>query len=218
MENSEEIQMQIHSALNHLGIIEPGEIAVTVKSGIVTLAGTVTTFDQKDKIEQITLNVNGVKAIINNIVLGDSDKAYDFLIANEANHILIERNTLNIVDLSIQIEEGCITLNGVAASDSERLAAAKYIVGVPHLKGIINNITVKDDGVVVKKEVLNRVLSKHPELKKDAIRVEVSGNRVIIEGNCASLYEKELAERIIRKAPGVKEVYNRIEIPRNNRC
>ena len=51
--------------------VKGGALKVDVQQGVVTLGGTVETQRQKDKATKLAKKVNGVKQVVNNIVLKD---------------------------------------------------------------------------------------------------------------------------------------------------
>src|SRR5258708_24419529 len=63
----EQIQRDVLEELNWDAPVQPNEIGVAVKDGIVTLTGWVDSFTKKGAAEEAALRVPGVKAVANDI-------------------------------------------------------------------------------------------------------------------------------------------------------
>src|SRR5687768_152253 len=75
----EEIQRDVFSELKWDARVQPNEIGVSVKDGIVTLTGWVNTYMKKWAAEKAAHRVRGVKAVANDLEvrLGTSDERTD---------------------------------------------------------------------------------------------------------------------------------------------
>src|ERR1700676_2151321 len=69
-------------------IVTPDDIAVAVKSGVVTLSGFVHSYWEKDAAEKAAKRVYGVKAVANDIEVKPSSTRTDPEIARDAVHEL----------------------------------------------------------------------------------------------------------------------------------
>ncbi len=63
----------------------------------------------------------------------------------------------------------------------------------------------------VKKHIESSV-KRNAELEGKSIRVSIKGNKVILEGNVRTWYERRLAERAAWSTPGVTSVEDRLTI------
>ena len=64
----------------------------------------------------------------------------------------------------------------------------------------------------VTKTVIEKALTTLPEYRRDRIRVEVRGPKVVLKGTVGSWIDEAEAERIAFDAPGIQEVENRLQI------
>ena len=78
------------------------------------------------------------------------------------------------------------------------------MVGVTNLIEVRPKVAPRD----VKQKILD-ALKRHAELEADAIRVDVTDGKVVLEGNVKGWYERGVAERAAWSTPGVKAVQDR---------
>jgi osmotically-inducible protein OsmY len=67
--NDNVISDQVRIKLTSDSVVKGGDLKADVKDGVVTLTGTVTDQQQKDKAKKIAGKVKGVKQVINNIAI-----------------------------------------------------------------------------------------------------------------------------------------------------
>jgi osmotically-inducible protein OsmY len=81
------------------------------------------------------------------------------------------------------------------------------------VKDVNNHIVVRPsaDRVAVKTHI-EAALMRHAQLDANDIRVNVSGDRVMLSGNVPSWAEREAAERAAWGSPGVRDVENLLEV------
>ena len=200
---------------------EPGlrddDIAVSVRDGIVTLAGFADSFADKWRAERVASRVKGVRAIANDIEvrLPSSSERPDPEIARAAVNAL-EWNILVPHDrLKVTVERGWVTLEGEVdyyyqAEEAER--SVRHLTGV---KGATNLITVRSQPTPSVEEVKRRIkeaLQRGAEFDADRIGVEVQGHKVILNGTVRSYAELRDAERAARNAPGIIDVENHLTV------
>jgi len=200
---------------------EPGlrddDIAVSVRDGVVTLAGFADSFADKWRAERVASRVKGVRAIANDIEvrLPSSSERPDPEIARAAVNAL-EWNILVPHDrLKVTVERGWVTLEGEVdyyyqAEEAER--SVRHLTGV---KGATNLITVRSQPTPSVEEVRRRIkeaLQRGAEFDADRIGVEVQGHKVILNGTVRSYAELRDAERAARNAPGITDVENHLTV------
>jgi osmotically-inducible protein OsmY len=200
---------------------EPGlrddDIAVSVRDGVVTLAGFADSFADKWRAERVASRVKGVRAIANDIEvrLPSSSERPDPEIARAAVNAL-EWNILVPHDrLKVTVERGWVTLEGEVdyyyqAEEAER--SVHHLTGV---KGATNLITVRSQPTPSVEEVKRRIkeaLQRGAEFDADRIGVEVQGHKVILNGTVRSYAELRDAERAARNAPGIVDVENHLTV------
>lgn len=105
---------------------------------------------------------------------------------------------LNTAEIEVTAKNGIVTLTGIVDAPEKKAKAqntAKQISGVLE---ILENIEVKINSWEQKNDI--------------DIALKVDNNEVILEGTVDSLYQKELAEKTIWKAPGVWNIKNNLKV------
>ena len=189
------------------------EIGVTAKDGVVTLTGTVDNYVKKTEAEDATKKVAGVTAVVEKIEVrfNNSWSKSDNEIADEVVSALKWNWQVPHENLKIKVEAGWVTLEGELKWDYQRVAAKESAANQPGVKGVSNNITIKAESKdEIEEKEIKSALGRHWSIKSDLIKVSVSGTKVTLTGSVDSWYQKEEAERIVWKAPGVWSIDNEL--------
>ena len=81
------------------------------------------------------------------------------------------------------------------------------------IRGITNNIKLKRELCdQVEKELLEKALQRHWAFDVDDIEIQVAGATVQLSGTVGSIFQKEEAEKIAYKTPGVIKVVNHLKV------
>ena len=211
----EQIQREVLEELKWDTRLQPNEIGVIVKDGVVTLTGWVDSYLKKLDAEDAAHRVSGVKAVANDIEV----RLPSFSERTDADLAAAALNALNwdaaIPDGAVQVtvSKGGVTLNcevevGFQKRDAEH--AVEHITGV---KGVTNLIVVKPRvSPTDLKQKIEQALVRNAETDAKHITVDVQGSKVILRGTVRSYAEKKAAEDAAWAAPGVSEVDNHIVI------
>lgn len=214
MKTNEELQRDVQNAIKWEPTLHAAEIGVTAKDGVVTLLGTVDGYYKKIEAEKAAKSVEGVKAVVEEIQVRYSNSTKsDEDIANDAIKALID--TWNVPDDKIQlkVEKGWVTLEGQVTWNYQREAAAKALEHLIGVKGVTNHIKIKAEVQnELEKKNIERALESNWTLHSENIHVKVDGTRVSLTGSVSSLYQKDLAEKIAWKTPGVWSVENELAV------
>jgi BON domain-containing protein len=118
-------------------------------------------------------------------------------------------------DLGVIVSDGIVTLTGFVDTQAERLAAEYAVKGVNGVKGIADEIQVRQVSTLNDTEIARNAvhaIESQPLVPEDQITVTVSEGWVNLEGDVEWMYEKMVAESAVRNLLGVKGVFNEIEI------
>lgn len=209
------LKKAVKSELNWQPSIDPAEIGVAAKDGIVTVTGRVRSYWEKVAAERAAERVAGVKAVVNELAVrlpGTSERT-DQEIARAAVDSL-KRNVLMPPDrIRVKVSYGWVTLEGVVEWRFQKSAAEKAVRRLFGVKGVTNLIEVKlRVSKVEVKSGIEDALKRNAEVDARRINVDVEGELVILRGTVGSRFERDEAERAAWRAPGVRSVNNEIMI------
>src|SRR5262245_20107025 len=120
--------------------VNPEEIGVTVKDGVVTLTGHVSRFPEKWEAERAAQRVAGVKAVANDIEVRlpvDSERTDEDL-ARAAVNALEWDTSVPENRVKITVENGWITLTGQVDRQYQKLAAEQAVHRLVGVRGVTN--------------------------------------------------------------------------------
>src|SRR4051794_30219329 len=209
----EQIQREVLAELKWDSRLQPNEIGVAVKDGVVTLTGTVDSFIKKWAAENAAQRVRGVQAVANDIEvrLADDDRRDDSDIALAAARALEWDSLVPHGDVKVTVSKGWITLRGTVEWEYQRRAAERAVRRLPGVVGITNLVTVRPRSTPSDlKRKIEDALTRSAATDARSIEVTIDGDRVILDSTVRSWVEKHEAERVAWSAPGVTEVKNRI--------
>jgi osmotically-inducible protein OsmY len=215
MKSDAQIQKDVIAQLNWEPILNAAAIGVSVKEGVVTLNGTVDTFAKKMAAERATKKVYGVKAVAEDIQVGESPifKRTDAEIAEAILNALKWHSAVREDKIKIKVEKGVVTLEGEVEWEYQRSAVKKAIENLIGIRMIYNFIDVKP--IVSASDLKSKIkaaLQRSASLEAAKISVEVTGSIAVIRGNVHSIGEKEDAESAVWLAPGIKVVDNQLQV------
>src|SRR5258708_2494731 len=211
----EEIQREVLDELKWDMRVQPNEIGVAVKDGIVTLTGWVDSYLKKMVAEAAAHRVHNVKAVVNDIEVrlpGSAERTDTDLAVAVLNSLKWDAG-IPAGKLDITVSQGWVTLKGEVEYAFQKMDAERAIRHIAGIKGVSNLIVVKPPVLPSDlKQNIEKALVRNAETDAKNISVEVEGNKVILRGTVRSYAEWKAAGETARSAPGVSEVENHIII------
>ncbi len=211
----EAIQRDVLEELKWDTRVQPNEIGVVVKDGVVTLTGWVDSYLKKMAAEEAAHRVRGVKAVANDIEvrLPGSAERTDADLAKAALNALKWEAAIPTDKVEVTVSKGWVTLKGEVDYAFQKREAERAVERLSGVKGVTNLIVVKPHvSPSDLKQQIEKALLRKAETDAQHITVEVQGSKVILRGTVRSYAEKKAAEEAAWSAPGITEVDNRIVI------
>ncbi|MCA6100645.1 MULTISPECIES: BON domain-containing protein [Bradyrhizobium] len=215
MKSDSEIERDVRDELKWDPDLNADDIAVSVKDGVVTLAGFTHSYTDRLEAETAAKRVAGVLAVANDIEvrLPAIDQRPDPDIARDAVAALKSQLPISHDQIKVIVKDGWITLEGTVEWRYQKTTADAAVRKVKGVKGVTNVITLKPK--VQPTDIQRKIqdaFKRSAEVDAERISVDVRGSEVVLEGTVRSWIEREEAERVAWSAPGVTKVEDRIVV------
>jgi osmotically-inducible protein OsmY len=217
MSSDSDIKRDVEEELRFEPNLDPTDIAVAVKNGVVTLTGFVRSYAHKFTAERAAKRVEGVVGVANDLEvrLPGADERPDPEIARDVVANLKVWLPNSWEHIKAVVKNGWVTLEGEVEWNYQREYAERAVRWVKGVKGVSNLIRLQP-GVARAPEVIKQKIEdafrRSALLDANRITVETHGSEVVLRGTVRSWAEREEAERAAWLAPGVTRVDNRITV------
>ncbi len=222
-----EVAADVNDALLYDPATESYEVDVTVDNGIVTLGGTVDSWQEKQLAEKVAASVRGVQGTKNNIEVEYEADRTDREIQAEIDKALQFDVLIDDALVTVSVDDGAVNLEGIVGSTSEKTRAISeaWVAGVHSVDG--SDLEVKrwardedlrGDKYVDKtaeeiKAAVQDALLYDPRVFSFKVNAtEVEGGTVTLRGTVDNLKAKRAAAETARGVVGVNRVENRIRV------
>jgi osmotically-inducible protein OsmY len=215
MKSDSEIERDVREELQWDPDLNAEDIAVSVKDGVVTLAGFARSYTDRLEAEAAAKRVAGVHAVANDIEvrLPEIDQRPDPDIARDAVTALKSQLPISYENIKVIVKDGWITLEGSAEWQYQKTTAENAVRKIKGVKGVTNVILLKPaaEPTDIQRKI-QEAFKRSAEVDANRITVETKGSEVILKGTVRSWTEREEAERVAWSAPGVTHVEDRIVV------
>lgn len=115
--------------------------------------------------------------------------------------------------ITVKVEGGWVTLDGEMEWNYQKDAVTKCVSKLDGISEITNNIIIKSGSHdEIEKKDIESAIDRNWATNDEDIKVQVSGTAVTLTGKVDSLYQKDVAEKIAWKAPGILSVNNELVV------
>jgi len=212
-----DLQKDVLAELTWDPAIQPTDVGATVRNGVVTLTGHVSSYAEKDAAERAAARVDGVRAIAVELSVRPSGphQRDDGEIAQAAEQALQWHAAVPNERVKVLVEKGWVTLTGDVDWDFQRKSAEHAIRPLIGVLGVINSIRLAPLRAAPT-DLQNRIQSallRQALREAKSIEVDVgNGGVVTLQGKVHSLAEREAAVGAAWSAPGVTTVVNKLSV------
>lgn len=141
----DELRSEVLAELGRNARIQGSEVAAIVKHGAVTLVGMVRTLDEKICAELAVRNVQGVRALANDIEVKSSEQMLraDENIAERVARVLTWYSSLRNMDVKAEVDDGHVRLVGEVDLPYQKEMIAERVAEVAGVTAVSNRVTIR---------------------------------------------------------------------------
>lgn len=221
----EELRLAVAGTLRQDPVTETGDISVSVSRGVVTLNGTVESWQEKQLAARLAKGVYGVRELVNQLAINYRAERTDTEIREEIVAVLRWDVYVDDVLIGVTVTDGKVILDGIVGSMAEKNKAGNraWVAGVASVE---NNLEVdwktgaeqmRREKYVVRSDAeiesaVRDALQYDPRVKHFNIRIESEGGYVSLRGIVDNLRAKRAAAGDAVGVAGVWGVRNRIKV------
>jgi osmotically-inducible protein OsmY len=211
-----DLQKELMEALAFDPRVNANDVAVAADDGIVTLRGTVPTYNQKWEAEDLVKRVRGVRGIANELAvdLPAMHVRSDVDIAQAIGHRFAS-NPVIPGAVKFVVKDGHVTLSGEVAWQYEAQEAAAEARRVAGVRDVLNLAEVHPIATVTPQDVKQKIeaaLARDAALDARKIDVAIVHDRVTLSGSVHTWFERDTAGEAAWSLAGVAQVDNLIKV------
>lgn len=145
------MEVKVKSALLYRRSVSGTKTSVSVKDGIVTLTGDASSQAQKDLTEEYAKDIEGVKAVKNELKVSAEPPARtvgevidDASITAQVKSALLTHRSTSAIKTKVTTRDGVVTVSGEARNQAEKDLVTKLVNDVKGVKSVVNNTEIKE--------------------------------------------------------------------------
>jgi osmotically-inducible protein OsmY len=195
--------------------VDASHMTVHVKDGVVTLAGFVDTYLQKEAAARALHRVAGVRGVALDLEvrLVPAHERSDADIAQAALHALAWHALVPEDRVQVQVEDGWVTLTGEVDWGYQSASAEQCVHPLLGVRGVSNRIRLKQraDPEELRREIAAAFL-RRAQREAGHIGIDVDGGVVTLSGSVHSMPEHEAALGVAYATRGVTRVIDKLRV------
>jgi osmotically-inducible protein OsmY len=122
--------------------VHVADLAIKVIAGVATLEGRVDALWQKNRAEELVMNIQGVIGVINKITVVPTESILDQTIAEDIVDAIDRNINVNVDDVTVSVDRGTVTLSGNVPDITAKNAAFDAALNTTGVRAVINDIKV----------------------------------------------------------------------------
>jgi osmotically-inducible protein OsmY len=198
-------------------------VTAQVASGVVTLTGSVDTYQDKQDAQKKVAKVHNIASIDNRIQVAGPDVSDSELSQKLATKLYYDRegypeHPFNAITVSVQ--DGTVTLGGLVVNPVDKSSAEGLVKSFPGVKNVIDNIKVAPPSPMddrIRRAEFNAIYGfsgffNYRQDPGNPIRIAVDNGNVTLVGVVNSQGDKEQAYIRASTVPGVFKVTNELQV------
>lgn len=221
------IEQDVRDALLYDPATESYEVTADVSGGVVTLTGTVDSWQERELVARTVKGVNGVRRINNELAVDYETTRPDTEIRTEVEEALRWDRQVDAGLIAVTVDDGTVTLSGTVGSAAEKqeAIAEAWVAGVDNV--VAENLDVGrwtrdaemrgqtveaelDDSEIA--DAVEDAMMYEPRVDGYEITADVDDGEVTLRGTVESVKAKRAAANAARTTMGVVSVTNRIKV------
>lgn len=140
----QELMSNVTEMLGWASEVDSSQIAVTVRSGIVTLEGPVPSYWEKERAKELAANVTGVVEVIDELAVVPTESVRDQVVADYLIRALERQLHTDIDSVDVTVEEGEVTLSGTVPDWPSYRAAEETAGSTRGVLAVNNHLTIAE--------------------------------------------------------------------------
>lgn len=221
----ENIRADVERALGDDPVTDSYEILVSVENGVVTLTGSVESWDEKHLTTEVVKGIRGVRDIRNRLTITYREERADQDIKAEVKRRLSIDPAVNDLFIEVSVENGTVILSGTVGTAAEKTQAYNnaWVGGVEAVDdsalqvdwSMRNEMKRKVMPVQSDQEMHQAILDAFlydPRVSTFDIDVEVENGTATLTGTVDNLEAKNAAEKDAKHTTGIWRVKNYVTV------
>lgn len=208
-----QVQQDVLNELKWDTRVQPTEVGVEVRDGVVTLTGTVSSWAKKVAAEEAAHRVSGVLDVASDMIVKVPGAPRDDSEIAAAVREALKWDVF-VPDDKIQstVTGGFVTLKGEVDLHAQRDDAARAVRNLSGVRGILNQISVSQTQVTpgTLKGAIQSALERHAHRDAARIKIVIEGGHVTLYGDVHSWTERKAIVGAVTGTRGVEGVSDRM--------
>ncbi|MBU9452490.1 BON domain-containing protein [Burkholderia multivorans] len=214
MKSDAALEQEVEQSLFWNPAIDARRIDVTVRDGVVTLRGTVDSRAQKLEAQKTALHIADARVLLLELrVVPPENPCADRELAIAITFALGWQQALRGQKIHVEVDHGCVTLDGEVDHPSQRDAAEAMVSRMIGVVDIADRLRVRTDRTVP--DVGARIadaLARRARRESAGISVQANDGVVTLTGTVASPAERRAVCGAAASVAGVREVVDRVNL------